>query len=77
MVERIAVDSSGWLAPCFRSEQHVVTVEVGRSRYKLLQLMFRKTDGSLFINFPYYEHQDGIVSLVTWLPKDSPPANLS
>jgi hypothetical protein len=76
MVERISVDKSGWLAPCFRSEQYVITVEVGSFRYKLLQFMFRKTDGSLFINFPYYAYKEGIVSHVTWLPELAPPANL-
>lgn len=77
MVERISENQSAWLAPCFRSERYVITVEVGAYRYKLLQVMFRKTDGSLFVTFPYYEHSEGIVSLITWTPENVPPTSLS
>lgn len=76
-MERISVNQAGWLAPCFRSRLYVITAQVGPRRYKLLQFMFQKTDGSLFVNFPYYENTEGIVSLVTWSPKNPPPANLS
>ena len=77
MVERISENRAGWLAPCFRAERYVITVEVNTHRYKLLQFMFRKTDGSLFITFPYYEHSEGIVSLIIWTPQNVPPADLS
>ena len=77
MVKGISEKRLGWLAPCFRSERYVITVEGSSRRYKLLQLMFRKTDGSLFVTFPYYEHSEGIVSLITWTPEKVPPTSLS
>ena len=76
-MEKNTNHSSGPLAPCFRSRSFIVTAAVGCKRYKLLQIMFRKTDGSLFVNFPYYKYSQGIVSLVLWSPTNVPPANLS
>lgn len=49
----------------FRSERYVITIQVGESRYKILQVVFGHKDGSLFINFPYYQHTEGLVSVAT------------
>lgn len=65
------------LLPCHRSERYVITVEVGMTRFKIMQIMFSKRDGSLYVSFPYYAHSEGIASLVTWTPDNPPPANLS
>ena len=65
------------LVQCFRSERYIVAVETASSRCKMFQVMFQKKDGSLFVNFPYFKHGEGIVSLVTWTPENPPPANLS
>jgi hypothetical protein len=42
-----------------------------------MQIMFQKRDGSMFVNFPYYEHSEGLVSLITWMPENPPPTSLS
>lgn len=49
----------------FRSEKYVITVQVGQDRYKVLQIIFGQKDGSLFVNFPYYQHTEGLVSVAT------------
>jgi hypothetical protein len=59
-----------------RSERYVVVVEHHGLHRKLLQIQFSKTDGSIFINFPYYRFTVGVVSLVQW-PGGLPSANLS
>ena len=65
------------LVESHRSERYVIAVETASHRSKVFQIMFQKRDGSLFVNFPYYEHSEGIVSLMTWTPENPPPADLS
>lgn len=65
------------LVECHRSERYLIAVETVSHRSKVFQMMFQKKDGSLFVNFPYYKHSKGIVSLVTWAPENPPPAELS
>ncbi len=48
----------------FRSEQTVVTVQVGATRFKLFQVFFGR-DGSLFVTFPYFGHRTGILAAAT------------
>jgi hypothetical protein len=52
----------------FRSERFVVCVGVGGERRKLLQIGFSRSDGSVFVSFPYYEHTEGLVSVGTLAP---------
>lgn len=49
----------------FRSQQYVICVQVGDARYKVAQLMFSGSDGSLFVQFPYYRHTDGLLAAAT------------
>jgi len=49
----------------FRSERYVITIHVGQNRNKVLQIVFGQKDGSLFVNFPYYQHSEGLVSVAT------------
>lgn len=49
----------------FRSVRYVITIQVGQDRYKVLQIVFSQKDGSLFVNFPYYQHTEGLVSVAT------------
>jgi hypothetical protein len=49
-----------------RSERFVVSIDCGARRHKVFQCQFAKRDGSVFINFPYFQHKEGIVSLVAW-----------
>ena len=50
----------------FRSERYIVAVGIGHRRFKILQIIFGKRDGSLFVNFPYFKHAEGLVSVVTF-----------
>lgn len=62
---------------CFRSERYVITVISSSGRYKILQVMFGKKDGSLYLNFPYYLNRQGLVSLVHFPGNTKLPATLS
>jgi hypothetical protein len=59
-----------------RSEKFIVVTRAGRYRSKILQIIFWK-DGSIFIDFPFFAHTDGLVSLMTWNANIKPPTNLS
>jgi hypothetical protein len=48
-----------------RSERFVISVEYGTLRRKVFQCQFAR-DGSIFVNFPYFKHSQGLVSLVAW-----------
>src|SRR5437667_2768383 len=56
----------GMAGSVFRSERFVISVECGVLRRKVFQCQFAKRDGSLFVNFPYFKHSQGVVSLVGW-----------
>lgn len=49
----------------FRSSCFVLAVGVAPQYYKICQILFSKKDGSLFVNFPYFKHSRGLVSVVT------------
>ena len=49
---------------CFRAATYVFVVNAGTARSQVMQLMFQR-DGSIFVSCPYFEHHDGVVSLVT------------
>jgi hypothetical protein len=42
-----------------------------------MQITFGKKDGSLYVNFPYYKHTQGLVSRVTFPSNNVGPLNLS
>ena len=50
---------------CFRAEKFVLCAVVGGDHYKLVQVIFQRTDGSVFVSFPYYRHTTGLVSVAT------------
>jgi hypothetical protein len=60
----------------FRAERFVISTQVGDDRRKVFQCQFSKRDGSIFINFPYFRHTVGLLSLVHW-PADKPNTTLS
>jgi len=64
------IDSGALSSGCLRVDRCVFTVEVNSKCYKMLQILFGK-DGSLYVNFPYFKHKEGLTSLVTV------PANIS
>jgi len=49
----------------FQSERFVFTVEVEAKRYKVFQIFFGKSDGSLYISFPYFDNSEGILGIGT------------
>ena len=48
----------------FRSERVIITIQKGAIRYKVLQVFFGR-DGSIFVNFPYFRHREGILGVAT------------
>lgn len=59
-----------------RSEKYIIVINTEKYRSKVLQIIFHN-DGSIFITFPYFEHTNGIVSLVTIPPNLKGITNLS
>jgi len=50
----------------FRAHRFVFALQLdGKERRKILQLVFDKADGSIYVAFPYFQHREGIVSLAT------------
>lgn len=47
----------------FQAEKFVFTVQVENKRYKIFQIIFGKSDGSLYTTFPYFDINEGIVSI--------------
>jgi hypothetical protein len=50
---------------CFRSDTVVVRTKAGSDVRKIFSVSFSKTDGSLFINLPYFETSKGLLSIAT------------
>lgn len=70
-------DAASSALTCFRSERYVVTITSASGRYKILQVMFGKKDGSLYVNFPYFVNREGLVSLVHFPGNIKLPTSLS
>jgi hypothetical protein len=60
----------------FRSERFVITCNVNNKKYKIFQIIFG-SDGSLFVNFPYYLNSEGLVSLVKYPKNIEQPTDLN
>lgn len=50
----------------FQAERFVFTVQVRNERHKIFQVVFGKSDGSLYVTFPYFHTQKGFVSIGTF-----------
>lgn len=48
-----------------RSKLFELSILTANNRFKLLQILFGKKDGSLYVSFPYFHNSRGIVSIVT------------
>ena len=51
----------------FRSKTVVLAIKVNGSRHKILQILWGN-DGSLYVTFPYFDHSEGILAIVTFPP---------
>jgi hypothetical protein len=49
----------------FQAEKFIFTIQVNNRRHKIFQVVFGKSDGSLYITFPYFQAQNGFVSIGT------------
>jgi hypothetical protein len=47
----------------FQSERFIFTAQVGNIRHKLCQVFFGKSDGTIYVTFPYFEIKEGIASV--------------
>jgi hypothetical protein len=48
----------------YQASQFVIIVQIDACRYKVLQVVFGR-DGSLYVSFPYFDNDQGIVSIGT------------
>jgi hypothetical protein len=48
-----------------RAECIVIAVKRKGNYSKVFQIVFSKRDGSIYINFPYFKHSKGVVSIAT------------
>ena len=46
------------------AERYIVTARVAEDAHKIFQIFFNRKDGSLHLSFPYFVHQEGILSEV-------------
>ena len=60
----------------FQAERFIFTIQAKDNKYKIFQVFFGKSDGSLYINFPYFSIDHGIASLAT-VPAFLHQANIS
>jgi len=58
-----------------RSQRMVVTIQSCGSRHKVLQIFFGR-DGSLFVNFPYFQHRTGVLA-ATAIPSGQTTAEVN
>ena len=47
-----------------RARRFIIAFNAGAQTHKLFQVFFSRRDGSLHVNFPYYQHQYGMASVV-------------
>lgn len=52
----------------FQSERFIFTVQSGSVRHKICQILFGKSDGSIYVAFPYFDIKEGIASIGTFTP---------
>jgi hypothetical protein len=62
---------------CHHAETYVIAVASRGLRHLVLQVRFARSDGSLFVSFPYFHDSNGLISHVTWPPNLQPPTDLS
>ena len=61
-----------------KSERFVVGVHADTQRRNVFQVQFSGKDGSIFVNFPYFQHSTGIVSQPRWpQARERPPSSLT
>lgn len=64
------------IIPILKSKRFLVTVKYNERRSKIFQIYFT-SDGSLYVDFPYFENSYGIASELSLSPFDQYPKELS
>lgn len=59
------------------SRQIVIGVGTSLAPLYACQLIFSKSDGSLFVQFPYFRHSDGVATVVRLQPNGTAPQMIS
>lgn len=59
-----------------RSERVIVTIKTPEQDSKVMQIMYGRKDGSLYVNFPYFKYSRGLISLARLAGNTSYPANI-
>lgn len=52
----------------FQAERFIFTIQIGSVRHKICQILFGKSDGSIYVTFPYFDIKEGIASIGTFTP---------
>ena len=52
----------------FQAERFIFTVQAGSNRYKICQILFGKSDGTVYVTFPYFDIKEGIASVGAFTP---------
>jgi hypothetical protein len=52
----------------FQAERFIFTVQSGSVRHKICQILFGKSDGTIYVTFPYFDIKEGIASVSTSTP---------
>lgn len=61
----------------FRSERFTIAIKAQGYHRKIIQIGFSKRDGSFVVDFPYFEHSDGLACTGTLHAGMSYPGNIS
>src|SRR4030067_1638089 len=59
----------------YQAKKFIFLIQVNGNRYKVLQIIFGN-DGSLYVSFPYFDDNHGIISIGT-LSEISPKTNVN
>lgn len=52
----------------FQAERFIFTVQSGVTRYKICQIFFGKSDGTIYVTFPYFGIKEGIANVGMFTP---------
>lgn len=61
----------------FAADRFTITACLGQTEHKLFQVLFADRQGGVYVNFPYFRHQQGIAAVATVPASDEEPSNIN
>ena len=61
----------------FQAERFVVAIKTPQHQAKVFQVIFSRSDGSMFVNFPYFLNSHGLATIATVPANTTFPAEIS